>query len=98
MQWTSIVAIYFLVWVMCAFILLPFGIRTADELGVEKVPGQADSAPANFRPMRVVVRATVVSAVLTGLFVANFEYGWIGVEVFDLFERPGHLAPADRAS
>lgn len=84
MNWTSIVAIYFLVWVMCAFVLLPFGIKTADEAGVAKVPGQADSAPANFRPRKVVVRATVLAAILTGLFVANYTYGWIGVEAFDV--------------
>ena len=71
MNWTSIIAIYFLVWVMCAFVLLPFGVKTADEAGVAKVPGQADSAPANFRPWKVVRRATVLAAILTGLFVAN---------------------------
>lgn len=89
MQWTSIVAIYVLFWVMCAFVLLPFGIRTADELGTEKVPGQADSAPANFRPRRVVLRATVISAVLTALYVANYYYGWLTAEDINIWpERP----------
>ncbi|OZA92593.1 MAG: hypothetical protein B7X57_07755, partial [Erythrobacter sp. 34-65-8] len=27
MGWTSILAIYFLVWVMCAFLMLPFGVQ-----------------------------------------------------------------------
>ncbi|RZV35167.1 MAG: DUF1467 family protein [Sphingomonadaceae bacterium] len=85
MAWTSIIAIYALFWVMSAFILLPFGIRTADELGVEKVPGQADSAPANFRPARVAVRATILSLLLTALWVLNWEYQWITVEMIDLF-------------
>lgn len=85
MAWTSILAIYFLFWVLCAFILLPFGIKTADELGVEKVPGQADSAPANFRPGRVAVRATIVAAVLTALWVLNWEYQWVGVDLLDVF-------------
>ena len=58
MQVTSILAIYFLFWVMSAFVMLPFGVRTADEAGVEKVPGQADSAPVNFRPGRLALRAT----------------------------------------
>lgn len=83
MQWTSIVAIYFLVWVMTAFLLLPFGVRTHDELGVEKVPGQADSAPANFRPGRLMLRATVIAAALTALYVANYESGWITADDFD---------------
>lgn len=83
MKWTSILAIYALFWVMSAFILLPFGVKTHDELGVEKVPGQADSAPANFRPGRLVLRAFVLAAVLTALYVLNFIYGWIGVEDVD---------------
>lgn len=44
MKWTSILAIYFLFWVMTAFLLLPFGVRTHDELGEAKTAGQADSA------------------------------------------------------
>ena len=84
MNWTSIIAIYFLVWVMCAFLMLPFGIKTADEAGVAKVPGQADSAPVNFRPKRVLMRATVLAALLTGLYVANYSYQWITVEDLDV--------------
>ncbi len=84
MKWTSILAIYFLFWVMCAFILLPFGIRTHEEMGQAKVPGQADSAPGNFRPGRLVTRATILSAALTALYVLNYTQGWVGVEVFDV--------------
>lgn len=85
MAWTSILAIYFLFWVLCAFILLPFGVKTADELGVEPIPGQAESAPANFRPGRVAIRATILAAALTALWVLNWEYQWIGVEALDVF-------------
>lgn len=77
MRLTSIVAIYFLFWVASAFILLPFGVKTHEELGIEKVPGQADSAPANFRPGRLMLRATVLATVLTALYVANYIYGWV---------------------
>ncbi len=84
MKWTSILAIYFLFWVMSAFLLLPFGVRTHDEVGAAKVPGQADSAPANFRPGRVVAWATVIAAAATALYVLNYTQGWIGVEDLDL--------------
>jgi predicted secreted protein len=87
-QWTSIVAIYFLFWVLSAFLMLPFGVRTHDEAGVDRIPGQADSAPANFRPWRVVLRATILAAVLCALFVANYLNGWITVEDVDLFGTP----------
>jgi predicted secreted protein len=87
MHWTSIIAIYVLFWVMSAFVLLPFGVRTHDEMGLEKIPGQADSAPANFRPRRLLVRASLLAAVLTTLYVLNYVYGWVGYEQLDLFNR-----------
>ena len=74
---TSIIAIFVLFWAMSAFVLLPFGIKTHEELGIDKVPGQADSAPGNFRPGRLAFRATIVAAVLTALYVANYINGWI---------------------
>ena len=80
MQWTSILAIYVLFWVVSAFVLLPFGVKTPDEVGATKVPGQADSAPVNFRPGVIAVRATVLSIVLTTLYVLNYAYGWIEAE------------------
>jgi predicted secreted protein len=88
MNWTSVLAIYALFWVMSAFVLLPFGIKTHDEAGIAKVPGQADSAPANFRPGMVAVRAAILAAVLCGLYVANYVYGWIGTEDLNLFGEP----------
>ena len=69
MKWTSALAIYSLFWVMSAFVLLPFGVRTHDEAGIEKIPGQADSAPANFRPRRLALFASILAGVLTALFV-----------------------------
>ena len=80
MQWTSVLAIYFLFLVFSAFVLLPFGVRTPDEAGIEKVPGQADSAPVEFRPGRILLRAVVLAAVLTAAYVANYVNGWIGPE------------------
>lgn len=90
MKITSIIAIYALFWVMSAFVLLPFGVKTHDEAGLKKVPGQADSAPANFRPGPLALRATVLAAVLSALYIANYTQGWITVEDIDLL---GQLAP-----
>ena len=88
MKWTSIVAIYSLFWVLSAFILLPFGVKTHDEAGIPKIPGQADSAPANFRPGRVAARATVLAALLCGLYVSNYAYGWIEVDDLNVVGPP----------
>ncbi|NBC88294.1 MAG: DUF1467 family protein [Alphaproteobacteria bacterium] len=88
MEWTSVLAIYFLVWIATAFVMLPFGVRTAEDEGVEKVPGQAESAPVNFRPGPLILRATVVAAVLTGIYVINYEQGWITAQDIDFMPEP----------
>ena len=78
----AILAIYFLFWVLSVFVVLPFGMKTADEAGVPKVPGQAESAPVRFSLGAVAIRATVVSAVLFGVFYANWQYGWVTADMF----------------
>lgn len=91
MRWTSVLALYFLVWVVSAFIVLPFGIQTHEEAGHEKTPGQADSAPANFRPLKVILRATILSLVICGLFVLNYNEGWITFNDVNFFQGPANL-------
>jgi predicted secreted protein len=76
----AIFAIYVLFWVISAFIVMPFGIRTPDETGDRVETGHADSAPVNFRPGIVVLRATILSAILFGLYYANYIEGWITAE------------------
>ncbi|WP_150290934.1 DUF1467 family protein [Sphingobium estronivorans] len=76
----AIFAIYLLFWTISAFIVLPFGIRTPDETGEELLKGQADSAPSNFRPGIVILRATVLSAVLFGIYYANYVEGWVTLD------------------
>jgi predicted secreted protein len=63
-------------------------VKTHDEAGIEKVPGQADSAPADFRPARLALRATVLAAVLCTLYVSNYIYGWITPETVNIFNPP----------
>ena len=77
MKWTSALAIYLLFWVMSAFLVMPFGVRNAHEAGEPLVPGQADGAPANFNPKRILIRTTIVATVLFGVYYVNYAYGWI---------------------
>ena len=85
MKWTSVLAIYFLIFCFSAFLLLPFGVKTHEEVGVERVAGQADSAPYRFDLQRHLARAADVAALLTALYVANYEFGWITVEDLDFY-------------
>ena len=83
MQWTSALAIFILFWVMSAFVVMPAHVRTADEAGEALVPGQAESAPHDFRPLRVILRTTLVAIVSFGLFYANYVFGWITPKMLD---------------
>ena len=85
MKWTSVLAIYFLIFCFSAFLLLPFGVKTHEETGTARVAGQADSAPHRFDLPRHLVRAAMVAALLTALYVANFEFGWITVDDLDFY-------------
>lgn len=85
MKWTSVLAIYFLIFCFSAFLLLPFGVRTHEEVGAERVPGQADSAPHRFDLPHHLARAAVVAALLTAIYVANYQFGWITVDDLDLY-------------
>ena len=83
MRATSIAAIYILFWTLSLFLVLPFGVRTSEEAGAERQPGHAESAPHAFSFGRVVLRTTIVAAILFGLYYANYAYGWIGADIFE---------------
>jgi len=59
----STFAIYFIIWWLALFIVLPIGLRTqADEN--EVVPGSVESAPARFRALRVFLMTSVLAAII----------------------------------
>ena len=90
MKFGSIVAIYFLFFSFSAFALLPFGVRTSDEVGEAKVPGQAESAPHRFDLQRHLQRAAILGLLLFALYYLNWQYGWITVDDLDFFNPPGN--------
>jgi predicted secreted protein len=88
MKFTSIIAIYFLFFAGSAFILLPFGVKTTEDVGGEKIPGQAESAPHQFDVKRHFIRALILSAVLLAIYYANWTFGWITPNAFDFYDPP----------
>lgn len=85
MQPGSILAIYFLFFVASAFLLLPFGVRTDEEAGTPKVPGQADSAPHRFDLKRHFARAALLAAILFALYYLNWMAGWVTADDLDFY-------------
>ncbi len=56
---------YGLIWWMVLFTVLPWGVRTADEIGQKTAPGLATSAPV--RP-RIFLKFAVTTAIAAALF------------------------------
>jgi predicted secreted protein len=85
MAWTSMSAIYFLFFAFSAFILLPFGVRTDEEAGTPKIPGQADSAPHRFELKRHLAKAALFAVVLFAVYYANWTFGWVTPDALDFY-------------
>lgn len=73
MSLLSIFAVYFIVWWITLFAVLPLGMRSQDDEG-EVTLGTVGSAPSRFRLGRVLLLTTAISALVYG--------GWYGVSAY----------------
>ncbi|HVY59073.1 MAG TPA: DUF1467 family protein [Xanthobacteraceae bacterium] len=71
MRWTTIGAIYFIVWWIVLFAILPWGVRSQAEAG-EVPPGTDPGAPAIPALRAKLLWTTIVSAVVFGLFYGAY--------------------------
>ncbi len=81
MKWTSALAIYLLFWSFSAFFVLPFHGRRADDDAVPMVAGQEHGAPAKFRPLRILLQMTIVSATIFAIYYFAYVSGWADPDV-----------------
>jgi predicted secreted protein len=92
MSIVSIIAIYFVVWWVVLFAVLPWGVRTQEEEG-DIVLGTAHSAPIRPLLLRKALATTIVSAVVVfGFWLAVERYGftleWMADLVFPVAKSP----------
>ena len=72
----SLLAIYFVVWWIVLFAVLPWGVRTQDDDGNVTL-GTTHSAPSRPLLIRKAIATTVVAAVVVGAFWAAVDlYGF----------------------
>jgi predicted secreted protein len=76
MSLTFGIAVYFVIWWIALFAVLPFGVRTQHEEG-KVVPGTPASAPVRPRYFMIVVATTVVAAMVFALGYAAITIGLI---------------------
>ncbi|MBU2534280.1 MAG: DUF1467 family protein [Alphaproteobacteria bacterium] len=72
------IAIFFVVWWITLFAVLPFGVRTQGEAG-DTVPGTSSSAPAKFPLLRVALINTGVSIVVFIVIWVLIEFDLLGI-------------------
>lgn len=82
MKITFAIVVYLCIWFMTLFAVLPFGVRTQDEDGTVE-PGTPGSAPANWKPWRIVAINTLVAAVCFGVFYVGYMQGWLTANEVD---------------
>ncbi|KUO54376.1 MAG: hypothetical protein APF80_01035 [Alphaproteobacteria bacterium BRH_c36] len=83
MSLTFAIAIYFIVWWMTLFAVLPFNVRTQDEDG-HVVPGTPESAPAKPRLLRIVLVNTVVASLVFAFVWSVIVLKWIDLDFMQL--------------
>ncbi len=79
MDWVFLIAVYFVLWWITLFAVLPFSMRTQDESGEGVTLGTTDSAPESGARhiLRAFLRTTLVSAALLALYIAlSWAFGW----------------------
>lgn len=86
MQITTIIAIYFVLWWITLFTILPIRVRTQAEEG-EIVPGSTASAPARPMLLRKMLWTTLVSAAIFAIASAIHVFGGIGMEDILMLRR-----------
>ncbi|HLT77478.1 MAG TPA: DUF1467 family protein [Ferrovibrio sp.] len=83
MNWFNNSIAFVIIYMVVLFCVLPIGVKTAEEAGEAKLPGQADSAPVNPRLGFKFLLAFAISVVLFGIYYVVGYYDLLGLR--DLF-------------
>lgn len=75
MSLLSAIAVFFIIWWLCLFVVLPFGVRSQHE-GEEIVPGSDPGAPQEPRLFRRVLATTLLAMLIfAGVYLYFGVYG-----------------------
>ncbi|HWV54894.1 DUF1467 family protein [Pseudorhodoplanes sp.] len=86
MSWTTGAAIYFLIWWVTLFAVLPFGVRSQHEAETE--PGTDPGAPVLPRILLKLVWTTLVAGLIFAVLAVIYAYRLIGLDDIPGLPRP----------
>lgn len=79
MIWVSGLAIFFIIWWLVLFAMLPVGLRTQDEEG-DITLGTTSSAPGRPHMRRTIVRTTIAAVLIFGIYIVMTRYFGFGFD------------------
>lgn len=87
MTLTTIFAVYFLIWWLTLFAVLPFGVRSQEESG-DFVAGTDPGAPAAHRVWMKLIYTTVVATLVFGVLYFVYVNDLIPLEFLKRISSP----------
>ena len=87
MSTTTAIAIYFLIWWITLFAVLPWGVRNQEESG-EVTPGTDPGAPATHRVWHKLGWTTVVATTVFGILYVAYTRGLIPYDFLMAISSP----------
>jgi predicted secreted protein len=87
MTTSTIIAIYFIIWWVVLFAVLPWGVRSQEESG-EVIPGTDPGAPVAHRIWMKLIWTTVVASVVFGVLYGIYAGGLIPLEFLKQISSP----------
>ncbi len=85
------IALYFIIWWITLFAMLPIGVRTSEEAGEKTEPGNAESAPHMPNLLPKMVATTVVASIVFAALYAIIVLHVISIDDIPFFPRYEHV-------
>lgn len=79
MSWISALAVFFIIWWVVLFAILPIGLRTQDDDG-DVTLGTASSAPGRPHMVRTLIRTTITALTVFAVYFVMVEYLGLGFD------------------
>jgi len=81
------IAIYFVIWWITLFAVLPFGVRTSEEAGKTRHDGFAESAPDKPKMLPKILATTILSGIVFAGIYAIMVHHVITLDDIPFFPR-----------
>jgi predicted secreted protein len=86
---STVIAIYFIIWWVVLFAVLPWGVRSQQESGAV-APGTDPGAPAMHRIGMKLIYTTVAASVVFGILYAVYVFDLIPYDFLKQIAKPPH--------